>query len=297
MADTLLSNTWPAPPERDRQSTMQNVRTTIKNRCPWLVPMVLYGRRRRYKLREFIDICQFGLTFGRGVTRSIRPNISFRTHPLAWRTSFFAFAPGGYVADEMAAFISECKPGMRLIDVGAAYGIFSLVTMAWPESQALLLEPFPKSQRMIAALKRINCLSDERFRLLPVAAGERDGQLPMEQRDGVLLVASTSGDSVEMRSLDSLCDQLNFSPTHLKVDVEGFELAVLKGAAKVLEQFKPVIHLEIHNRMLMDRGVSLDVLTALLKGFDYQVVWSSPEYASDNTVLITRTIWRVQPES
>lgn len=50
---------------------------------------------------------------------------------------------------------------------------------------------------------------------------------------------------VEVRPLDDFASYLQ-APTVLKIDVEGEELQVLKGAARVIEQLRPLIVVEVH---------------------------------------------------
>jgi hypothetical protein len=54
----------------------------------------------------------------------------------------------------------------------------------------------------------------------------------------------------------------------LKLDVEGYELAVLKGAAAALRQ-RPFIDLEIHNFLFIDRVAMLDAIFTILSGSKY----------------------------
>jgi FkbM family methyltransferase len=194
------------------------------------------------------------------------------------------------VEEELDAFIQHCKAGMQLVDVGASYGVFSLTAMAWPESRALLIEPHPPSIKILGELQRMNGLSDQRFTVVPAAAGAQDGCLAMEG-DEFYLACPASGTSVPMRSLDSLCSELGFRPTHIKIDVEGFEFEVLKGSVTVLEQCMPVLHLEIHNGFLADRGTDPAEIYSFLTARGYDRVWSLVENGAEGAPSVTRTLW------
>lgn len=54
---------------------------------------------------------------------------------------------------------------------------------------------------------------------------------------------------VIMKSLDSF----NLQPSYIKIDVEGYELFVLKGAEQTLKKYKPVIVMEVGPSSLTDR--------------------------------------------
>lgn len=273
-----------------KENPVQTFKDSIKHHLPWLVPAV---RNARWLGKRAVDALDSGLyqtTLRRGISISIRPGVRFKIHPSAWRRSFNAFAVGGCVEDELDAFIGQCKAGMQLVDVGASYGVFSLTAMAWPESRALLIEPHPQSVQMLRELRRMNGLSDQRFIVVPAAAGDRDGRLAMGG-DDFYLVSPASQTSVPMRSLDSLCSELGYRPTHIKIDVEGFEFEVLKGAVTVLEQCMPVLHLEIHDAFLVDRGTDPSQIHEFLRDCGYDRVWSLVEKGADGGPSVTRTLW------
>ncbi|GEM_PF-983363 len=66
-------------------------------------------------------------------------------------------------------------------------------------------------------------------------------------------------EEVETIDLDTYAAQNNIMPTFLKIDVEGYEFEVLKGAKKILET-APKILLEIHTEQLFMYGTSVQDL-------------------------------------
>lgn len=44
-------------------------------------------------------------------------------------------------------------------------------------------------------------------------------------------------------------------PTHIKIDVEGHEATVLRGAKKTLARLAHLLFLELHNDMIRSEGV------------------------------------------
>jgi FkbM family methyltransferase len=62
--------------------------------------------------------------------------------------------------------------------------------------------------------------------------------------------------TVKTVSVDQLVDLTGTKPTHLKIDVEGFEAGVLRGAERLLsERPAPIVFLELHNEMIRGRGL------------------------------------------
>jgi FkbM family methyltransferase len=54
---------------------------------------------------------------------------------------------------------------------------------------------------------------------------------------------------VDAVTVDDMVEKFGV-PTHIKVDVEGHELAVLHGARETLRRHSPVLFLELHNEMV-----------------------------------------------
>jgi len=66
-------------------------------------------------------------------------------------------------------------------------------------------------------------------------------------------------EEVQTIDLDTYAAENNIMPTFLKIDVEGYEFEVLKGAKKILET-APKILLEIHTEQLFMYGTSVEDL-------------------------------------
>ena len=76
---------------------------------------------------------------------------------------------------------------------------------------------------------------------------KRVDMILVEGNEGMNYMAS--GDSVEIVTLDSMSlDRVNF----IKIDVEGYELDILKGATETIKKFKPKMLIEI-NQMALER--------------------------------------------
>jgi hypothetical protein len=51
---------------------------------------------------------------------------------------------------------------------------------------------------------------------------------------------------VRVRRLDDQAEELGLAPQHLKIDVEGAELAVLRGGERLIRRYLPTIFLSTH---------------------------------------------------
>jgi FkbM family methyltransferase len=76
---------------------------------------------------------------------------------------------------------------------------------------------------------------------------------------------------VELRRVDSLVKELRSKPSLLKIDVEGFELEVLRGASELLSIGRPILIIEVHPPQLKLSGGSEELLFQVLR--DHRYIW------------------------
>ena len=253
---------------------------TFKGAVRRLVPRQARNwlRSPRRSLRWLSDEVSHAL--GRHSELALFPGWSLRCHPAAARTAFTPLIADPEQRREMEAFIAECRPGMKLLDVGAHFGLFSLAALHYggPEAAAVAVDPSAGATRMIRINATLNGFG-RRLTVVTAAAAEQSGTLGLVPV-GVIAAgyfvrpdsreAPSETVAVPAFSIDDLCAQLPFSPTHIKIDVEGYEAEVLNGASRTLAlRPAPVLFIELHNGMVRARGASpqhtLDLLQA--KGY------------------------------
>jgi FkbM family methyltransferase len=72
-------------------------------------------------------------------------------------------------------------------------------------------------------------------------------------------------------SLDEFCHQRNISPEIIKIDVEGAEIEVLRGARTILLRDRPLIILSVHPNKIELLGGSTELLTSMLVDVGYEI--------------------------
>jgi len=146
--------------------------------------------------------------------------------------------------------------GIRtVLDVGANVGQFaSLARAAFPTARIVSFEPLPDCHARLQRRFR----NDGRFQAMQIALGSKAEtrefqrssyspsssllQMTDQHRDAFRATAATTPVSVEVRRLDDALDGLSVEdPLLLKLDVQGFELEVLRGAARTLERCSLVL--------------------------------------------------------
>ncbi len=209
----------------------------------------------------------------------VRPGLVLRVDPQA-RGSFewFCFR-SAEMTRELDAFCREMPSYRRFLDVGACHGIFSLVfAHRRPEVTAVAIEPSTVAFRILAA----NAAAQEQVNVVPrqIACGAAAGTLRMRQvwhhleavAAGEPAATTDDGTAVieaPMSTVDALCREMGFQPDLMKIDVEGYEMAVLLGAQETLALHRPRIFLEVHPERLRQLGHSVAEVVQLLEGLGY----------------------------
>ncbi|HXN75907.1 MAG TPA: FkbM family methyltransferase, partial [Gemmatimonadaceae bacterium] len=146
-------------------------------------------------------------------------------------------------------------PGWTVVDVGANIGMFA-VRAAQLGANVLAFEPNPQCSRWLAETIVANGF-DDRVTLFACALGSQAGHAVLDIGAGSLGArlnpATLSGAvaTVSIRRLDDVAVEIGLKRVDLlKLDVEGHEVEVLKGAGKTLELVDRVV-LEYHSARLL----------------------------------------------
>ncbi|MDP9049517.1 MAG: FkbM family methyltransferase, partial [Acidobacteriota bacterium] len=89
----------------------------------------------------------------------------------------------------------------------------------------------------------------QKITVWPYAVGDLDGHVTFAANGDVASRVSSSdtGISIEAHKLDSL--DWRFTPTYIKMDIEGFEPEALAGASKLLRSAQPVLAICLYHRL------------------------------------------------
>ena len=162
------------------------------------------------------------------------------------------------------------RPGMVMFDVGAYIGQFSLVASRLvPDLRVFAFEPTPsvfaqmKRNMHLNACRSVTCVN--------MAVSDAPGTARLFSYPGSadqnslrrVSAESTSSLEVHVTSIDAFSKEHNPDRLDvLKIDVEGNELSVLKGARETLSRFKPFLIIEIsrHQRTYGYTGADIKAL-------------------------------------
>ncbi|HET7231340.1 MAG TPA: FkbM family methyltransferase [Longimicrobium sp.] len=172
---------------------------------------------------------------------------------------------------EYQAFRDSVGPGAVALDVGANVGAYTLLLGAWvrPGGRVYAFEPAPEA---FGGLSRHVALNGLGGVVTPVraAVSARTGTATLAV-DGLSganrLDASAAGERVETVTLDDFCRREGIRPTFIKIDVEGAELDVLRGARETIRQggHGLALFVEMHPTIWGEMGIGAADLQAELE--------------------------------
>jgi len=177
---------------------------------------------------------------------------------------------------ELTFFLQKLRAHEVLYDVGAYRGAYSAAAKARSRAgvSVHLFEPVAKNYEAIRRIGQMNRFSD--FQVVPLAAAD-GGHLQGTINADDLVFSSAEGNrsahpvDLQAISLDEYVAQGAAPPSLLKVDVDGFELAVLRGAKQCLARERPHLWLEIHPAYLRNQGSSQEEVLEFLRAAGYTI--------------------------
>jgi len=189
----------------------------------------------------------------------------------------------GANAAEVEALSRLASPGDHVLEIGAHHGFTALLLNSFVGSSGSVtsFEAHPGNMLVAHANKSLN--ANQNIKFLHGAASDTPGELHIAACHNSQVVSGGS-DTIVVPSItiDEIVD--NFGPFNMvKIDVEGYELSVLKGAIRFLRT-KPKIAIEIHFDGLSELGQSVEELFDSIQLDGYKGVFCSRDLEDSKTL-------------
>lgn len=182
---------------------------------------------------------------------------------------------GTFELETERAIVSLVRPGGIAIDVGAniGYHTFRMAAGVDPGGLVLAVEPMTTARTRLSRNLELNPRFDNII-VSAVAASDADGLAEVAFQSSFRLngEADTSREVVELRTIDSLVRDHGLPRVDfIKVDVDGFEAKVFRGAAETLRRWLPDIVFEISPSRISRAGDDADAMLEQLRGLGYDL--------------------------
>lgn len=239
------------------------------------------GRREIQKLVPVM--CRIGVLGP--VRMEVEPGVSFLLDPrdLVPVTILRTGKWQPEVWDSLSPALSE---GGVLLDVGAHIGYFSMkaALKVGKSGRVLAFEPNPETLKLLrdnvtanhaqnVIVEPIACTDHEQMLTLYAAPAINTGASSLARQN-----AQISADEaprpylVPGRPIDDVVRELNLTRVDaIKVDVEGAEVYVLRGAVNTLKRFHPKLVVEMMPAQLAQLHTTPDDLIAVIRGAGYNL--------------------------
>jgi FkbM family methyltransferase len=177
--------------------------------------------------------------------------------------------------EEYAAFRRAAVPGMVALDIGANVGAYAMLLGLWagPAGRVFAFEPAPSSYRGLVEHVRLNRLGDV-VRPLELAIGDSEkhadfvlGPSAGESRLALPDDPAAERLTVPVVTIDGFCRREGIEPDFIKIDVEGWELAVLRGARETIRRCgsRLALFVEMHPSVWPEFGTNREDMLAELR--------------------------------
>jgi FkbM family methyltransferase len=181
----------------------------------------------------------------------------------------------------------QITEGDVALDIGAHIGVISLpmARVVGAKGHVYAFEPARQTAELLTKILELNgaknisvvrmALSDEKGTAMFVEYHDERGQ-PLSSIGSALdtelkirRFQNFTEYEVEITTVDSFVPQIPVPPACFKIDVEGFELYVLRGARETLRAYRPSLCIDIHNDARTGKW-SLPSVQEYLDQFNYR---------------------------
>lgn len=182
-------------------------------------------------------------------------------------------------------------------DIGANAGFYSII-LSEQTSEIVAFEPFSLNYKLLKRNKAINNVRNLIVFKTALSDKKEIGELVIYNSSGNNSLFSrnvpknhslkkTGIELIELEKMDDvICHKELPLPNIVKIDVEGAELFVLKGAKKTIQQVHPTFVIEYSDSTSNDAGYKKEAILEYLSHFDYHFYAIPSEKHTKNLVSI-----------
>jgi len=168
---------------------------------------------------------------------------------------------GSYEHGKRLAIEKGVHAGCVFYDIGANVGYYSLMAarLSEPHGKVVAFEPLPRNIAFIKRHVTLNRL-EERITVIAAAVSDHSGSAWFDPDISTSKghIAEVGQLEVRLVCIDELVEAGKIpAPDVMKIDVEGAEAEVLRGAMHILQTRHPLLYLDTHQREAHEQTVSI----------------------------------------
>lgn len=234
--------------------------------------------------------------------RALRHRVGFTPHVLdtvvegvpcrlfiADPTAAAWYRHGGSAVSQEMLFVRDMilRAGARVFEIGGHHGCTAVILAraVGPHGRVVVCEPVPGNVAIIREQIRLNGLDN--VLLVPEAIGAETGEVAIRDISNGAVSAGGGGVPVPLTTIDALVERTGIVPDLIKIDVEGYEIDVLRGAARTLLHH-PALQVEVHPHHIRQFGHRLEDLWALVDLSAYRIWFQARD--ADVPVEVARPV-------
>jgi FkbM family methyltransferase len=237
------------------------------------------------EFRERLE-SQFGGVGGRAPAGTDIDGLRIYVDPEDRAIGSFLRTNANYESDVTELVRSRLRPGDCFVDVGASFGYFTALasSIVGPSGKVIAIEPGPQNQTLLLLNARLNGAVDAEIH--QTALSDEPGLFKYGRSGANGTISEFDGDPSHIGSYDlvraATLDQIvnGDRVDMIKIDVEGAEGRVLRGAKETLRDQQPLLVFEFSPPSLKIRsGISGEGLLGMLHqefGYSLDLVRADP---------------------
>ena len=206
--------------------------------------------------------------------------VKINDHVFRLPARYYKYFPVDYERKNFTFFKQVCKPGMKIIDIGAHIGLYSIYMQKLSGGYVFSFEPAPST---LSVLKQTIALNGavNNIEVIPAAVADKHGKarFSLDSRSASVRnslvqyegTANLPTCEVDVVTIDDFVKERNSTINFIKIDAEGVELAVLKGAQETITRHRPFIILALHPSAITARNETSEMIWMFIKKMNYNI--------------------------
>ncbi len=178
-------------------------------------------------------------------------------------------------------WLETCRQAKVVFDIGAHIGLYAIPASGVISQGGLVYAFEPSAANRIYFQKHLEYNRISNIILLPYLVGDEINKEQVFYESRAVDPSNSLNPKKNIRryskvlreqiTLDDFAKEYKVSPDVIKIDVEGAEYNVLKGANEIIKKYSPVIFLSVHPRQLALFGASVEKLQEIISQSGYRI--------------------------